>query len=362
MVDSITAPILDGTCDFVKSNYGRKSGRVTELLAKPLLAELFPSLVSFNQPLSGVIAGRKAFFKLVRFENDYGVDVGILIDMVNNGARIKEVNVGYIDHKMKPWRKLVGMSGEVARSIIKRAKLTNRAVQEGILAEACVLSDLMAKGVGIALPIEKIAFLDMDGTLIKKRFIFEFSKARNFASELEKISLSSMESYAKTNMIASLLKGASNNEIMAQARRMELSPGAANLVRKLKKAGYSTVILTDSYESVALNIAERVGAGMVIANRLAHDNGICTGDVTINPLFFPFGPSCARHAICKLNVAMRFCSAHDVRFENTLAVGDSENDACLLRFANKSFAYRPASQLVARASKAVVDDLRDIPV
>jgi phosphoserine phosphatase len=101
---------------------------------------------------------------------------------------------------------------------------------------------------------------------------------------------------------------------------------------------------------------------MVIANRLSHENGICTGAVEINPLFLPFGPSCSNHSVCKLTAAMRFCSAHDVRFENTFAIGDSENDICLLRFANQSYAYRPASEIVSSASKEVVDDLWDVRI
>lgn len=360
MINTITVPILEGSCDFVKSSYGRKSGRVTELMAKPLLAGLFPSLISFKQPLSGIIAGKKLFFERVHFENDYGVDVGILIDMVNSGARIKEVDIGYIDHKMKPWRKLIGMSAEVANSIIKRAKLTNRTVQQGIVAEACILSDLMAKGTEVAFPIHKVAFLDMDGTLIRKRFIFEFSRVRGFLGEVERISSLAIESYAKTKTIASLLRGISKSELIGFGRLLDLSPGAADLVRRLKKAGFFTVILTDSYESVALAVADRLGADMVIANRLAHENGVCSGDIEVNPLFFPSHPSCASHASCKLNAAIRFCSAHDVPFENTFAIGDSENDVCLLRFANQSYAYRPASASVAEASKATVDDLKEV--
>jgi hypothetical protein len=205
-------------------------------------------LVGFRQPLSGIIAGRKAYFRRVRFENDYGVDVGILIDMVNSGARIKEIDIGFIDHKMKPWRKLVGMSSEVARSILKRAKLTNKAVQEGILAEACVLSDLMAKGAEVAFPIDKVAFLDMDGTLLRKRFIFEFAAIRGILSQVERISVSPGESYFKTKSIASLLRGISKNEIIQYARRLDLNLGAENLVQRLKKAGFFSVILTDSYE------------------------------------------------------------------------------------------------------------------
>ena len=360
MIDAITGPIIGGRCDFVKSRYGRRSGRVTELLARPLLGELFPALVSFRQPLSGIIAGRKSFFSRVRFENDYGVDVGILIDMVNAGARIQEIDIGYIEHKMKDWRKLAGMSGEVARSILRRARMTNRAVQEGILAEAAVLAGIMEKGAGVAFPIDKVAFLDMDGTILSDRFIFSFARSLGFEDKVALVSRSLIEPFAKTKAIASLLRGMSKDALYGFARRMKLSSGAAGLVRRLKEAGYFTVLLTDSYQAAALAVAGRVGADMVIANRLEDENGVCTGGIRINPLFLPDGPSCANHAVCKLTAAMRFCSAHELDFTRVLAVGDGPNDNCLLRFANLSFAYRPKDGSVGDSAKVVVDSLDDV--
>ena len=92
--------------DFVKGAFARNAGRVTELVAKPLLHILFPGLGHFSQPLSGMIAGKKSFFNKIEFFNDYGVDIGILIDMYLMKARVTEVNIGYIENKSKPWEAL----------------------------------------------------------------------------------------------------------------------------------------------------------------------------------------------------------------------------------------------------------------
>lgn len=121
IIDVLTQPILEGKADFVKSTFSREAGRVTELVAKPLLRLLFPEALRFSQPLSGMIAGRRKVFRKVAFENDYGVDIGILLDVINSGARIAEVNIGIIQHKMKPWEQLPRMSEEVAKAILKRA-------------------------------------------------------------------------------------------------------------------------------------------------------------------------------------------------------------------------------------------------
>ena len=114
----LTQPLLNGGYDFVKSTFLRNAGRVTEIMAKPLLSIFYPDLLSFSQPLSGMIAGRKSFFNKIDFFNDYGVDIGILIDMYLMQARMKEVNIGYIENKSKAWTALGKMSMEVASCLL----------------------------------------------------------------------------------------------------------------------------------------------------------------------------------------------------------------------------------------------------
>jgi glycosyltransferase involved in cell wall biosynthesis len=120
-ISSLAGPIVRGEFDFMKATFSRNAGRVTELLAKPLLSLLYPDLARFHQPLSGMIAGRKALFQQIDFFPDYGVDIGILIDMSLLGARIGEANIGYIENKSKAWTGLAKMSTEVASAILHKA-------------------------------------------------------------------------------------------------------------------------------------------------------------------------------------------------------------------------------------------------
>src|SRR4030043_320482 len=123
IVELLSGPILADEADFVKSNFARQAGRVTELVAKPLLSLLFPEALRFSQPLSGMIAGKKSIFEKVKLEDDYGVDIGILLDMLSLGCRIKEVSIGHIENKMKQWQQLEPMAREVANAILKRARI-----------------------------------------------------------------------------------------------------------------------------------------------------------------------------------------------------------------------------------------------
>jgi glycosyltransferase involved in cell wall biosynthesis len=91
LIEKMCRPLLNGETDFVKARFSRRAGRVTTLTARPLLQTYFPEIAHFEQPLGGIVAARKDLLERLRFENDYGVDVGILLDSVALGARVMEV-------------------------------------------------------------------------------------------------------------------------------------------------------------------------------------------------------------------------------------------------------------------------------
>lgn len=120
-IERLAEPVVNGEAEFVKGCFERAAGRVTELVAKPLLRMFYPDLARFKQPLSGEIAGLRTIFYKVGFERGWGVDVGLLIDFYKLGARIVERDIGYKDHDMKPLHALTDMAYEVAGAILRRA-------------------------------------------------------------------------------------------------------------------------------------------------------------------------------------------------------------------------------------------------
>lgn len=119
-------PIIQEEVDFVKSTFNRKEGgKVTELVTKPMLNILYPNMYKFSEPLSGMIAAKKSMLEKIEFEKDYGVDIGILIDIIEMGAKVKEVNIGTIEnlsHICKTTERMQKMSTEIMRAILKRIK------------------------------------------------------------------------------------------------------------------------------------------------------------------------------------------------------------------------------------------------
>ncbi|MHC1589990.1 MAG: glycosyltransferase [Candidatus Hecatellaceae archaeon] len=120
-VEKLAEPIMRKEAEFVKGCFEREAGRVTELVAKPLLKIFYPELASFRQPLSGEIAGLRKTFYEVEFEEGWGVDVGLLIDMHRLGRPVTEIDIGFKDHEMKPLPHLTDMAHQVADAILKRA-------------------------------------------------------------------------------------------------------------------------------------------------------------------------------------------------------------------------------------------------
>lgn len=125
VIYKLTEPIINRNVDFVKATFDREGGRVTELVAKPLLKLLFPEVTKYTQPLSGMIAGKKSIFQKIELEKDYGVDIGILLDMVNLNVTIEEVKIGKIKNVSKSWKALEKMSTEVMKAILKRVENNN---------------------------------------------------------------------------------------------------------------------------------------------------------------------------------------------------------------------------------------------
>lgn len=119
-VDSIIRPILNGEADLTKTKFKREAGRVTELTAKPLLNFFFPE-IKFDQPLSGQFAAKRSFLNSIKLEDDYGVDVGIVLDADVRGLKVKEVDIGKIDHILSSLHELNLVATEVVRTIVHRA-------------------------------------------------------------------------------------------------------------------------------------------------------------------------------------------------------------------------------------------------
>ncbi len=330
ITELLSDPIIKGEADFVKSCFDRQAGRVTELVAKPLLNLLFPDLIKFAQPLSGMIGCKKSLMKKIEFENDYGVDVGILLDMYSLGVRIREVNIGYIENRMQNWDQLAKMSREVSRAILKRAKKveTNLESLENISAIRTQMDFAIRESL---MGMEKMIVFDMDNTLLEGSFITSAADLFGFKDELIRIVTDYENPYTRTKSIARLLKGRTLDEILKVTDHIKVIDDAEYVIRKLKKQGYICGIISDSYDVVTNHIKNKLKLDFSIGNELEFSNSIATGEVKVPSAFMKNPLSKCNHDFCKSNVLYQLAGKYKIDIKNTIAVGDSSNDICMIR-------------------------------
>ena len=347
-IKDLTAPLMEDTHDFVKATFGRNAGRVTELVAKPLLNILFPELAEFDQPLSGMIAGRKSFFEKIDFYDDYGVDIGILIDMHLLQARITEVNIGYIDNKSRPWQALGKMSKEVSRAIIQKAMKKDKSnVTLEELQSFSEIRDQMDFAIRESLlGLEKMAIFDMDNTLLRGRFIDSCARLFGFEKELLTIRAGGNDAVITTKNIARLLKGLNISQILAVADSIPLVEDAVSVIAELKKRGYVVGIISDSYDVVSNHIKTKIGADFSLANELEFSKSVATGEVKIPSFLFHNQHSRCVHTICKTNAMQHIMEHYRIDINNIIAVGDSENDLCMIRHAGVGVSFCSTNELL----------------
>jgi glucosyl-3-phosphoglycerate synthase len=118
--------------DVIKGFYERpldgrpgEGGRVTELVARPLIALLFPHLAPLIQPLAGEFAARREVLEAVPFVGGYGVDLGLLIDIAERfGVRgIAQCDLGERVHRNRSLTELGAQSLAIIEMALSRAGL-----------------------------------------------------------------------------------------------------------------------------------------------------------------------------------------------------------------------------------------------
>ncbi|MEU5000681.1 glucosyl-3-phosphoglycerate synthase [Streptomyces sp. NPDC021622] len=128
-VSGIVGPLLtEPDVDFVKAMYDRplgeaagQGGRVTELMARPLLNMHWPQLAGFVQPLGGEYAARRSLLERLPFPVGYGVELGLLVDALHTVGldALAQVDVGVRKHRHQDGQAL----GRMAAAIYRTAQL-----------------------------------------------------------------------------------------------------------------------------------------------------------------------------------------------------------------------------------------------
>jgi glucosyl-3-phosphoglycerate synthase len=122
--------VLDPSTTLVKGHYRRPlhdepdgGGRVTELVAKPLIDLLFPALDGIVQPLAGETAATRPVLEACGLADGYAVELALLIDVASRfgAGTIAQVDLGTRVHRNRPLSELRPQATEILRMALARA-------------------------------------------------------------------------------------------------------------------------------------------------------------------------------------------------------------------------------------------------
>jgi len=135
-VSGLLGPLLSRSATvLVKGAYTRSlhgsptgGGRVTELVARPVLALTVPELAEVRQPLAGETAVRRSVLDDVELAPGYGVEIALLIDVAERygAGALAQVDIGTRAHRNRPLADLAPQAREVLGAALARLGLPAR--------------------------------------------------------------------------------------------------------------------------------------------------------------------------------------------------------------------------------------------
>jgi phosphoserine phosphatase len=204
--------------------------------------------------------------------------------------------------------------------------------------------------------LSNLAAFDMDGTLIQGRLVFALADRFDLSDKIRSIqSQRLMPGHEQTKAIAELFAGLTRKDLESAIASIPFTENCERTISALKDRGYKIGIISDSYTVAAGLVADRLNLDFVMANKLQILNGKITGKVDMPLGWDRIGCYC-KISVCKRyhleKSAQQFC----VPIKNTLAVGDTKSDICMIQRAGVGVVFMPKDEEIKKASEKIVSE------
>lgn len=180
---------------------------------------------------------------------------------------------------------------------------------------------------------KRLIVLDMDSTLIQQEVIDEIADFGGIKEQVAEITERAMrgEIDFKESLTerVKLLKDIPLESLDKVLDRIELTPGAENLIRSLKKMGYKIAIISGGFSFFTRYFCEKYSLDSHHSNTLEVENGKLTGRVQ--------GDIVDREA--KAEILKELAKREQIPLDQTVAVGDGANDLDMLAAAGLGIAF-----------------------
>ena len=199
----------------------------------------------------------------------------------------------------------------------------------------------------------KLIAFDMDSTLINIECIDEIADAVGLKAEVAAITEATMRGEIadfKTSLRrrVALLKGVSVQDMQrVYDERLQLDPGAAELVAACKKVGMKTLLVSGGFTFFADRVAARLGLDYAKSNQLEVEHGLLTGDLVAQS----WGEICDGDE--KRKTLLDTCQLLGIQPSQAIAVGDGANDLPMMGAAGLSVAFHAKPKVREHAMVAI---------
>ena len=159
-------------------------------------------------------------------------------------------------------------------------------------------------------------------------------------SEVDNITKLSKVPYERSQSVAELLKGLPVSEFIGLVKTIPLMKGAVETVKQLKNKNYKVGIISDSYTLATEILARKLEMDFQVANRLGVKNDVFTGHLKMPLGWEKIGCNC-KQSVCKRYHLISLAKKYGIDMSNSVAVGDSSSDRCMLENAGIGILFNP---------------------
>jgi phosphoserine phosphatase len=196
----------------------------------------------------------------------------------------------------------------------------------------------------------------MDGTLINGRLVFALGDKLGVYHQIKKIMDSRILGYKKSEKIAKLWEGLTPDNITDAIAGIPLMKGAKEVIKELKRRGYKVGIISDSYTLATSHVAKKLGLDFHLATVLIEKDGLLTGELRMLLGWDKIGCDC-KISVCKRFHLEKVAKLYDIALKDTIAVGDTKSDLCMIKRAGMGIAFNPKDDVLASSADKVVREL-----
>ncbi len=199
----------------------------------------------------------------------------------------------------------------------------------------------------------KLIAFDMDSTLINIECVDEIADAAGRKAEVAAITEAAMRGeitdYKESlRQRVALLKGVTVAHMQqVYDQRLQLNPGAAELVAACQAAGLKTLLVSGGFTFFTDRIRDRLGLDFTRSNVLDVQDGVLNGRMVDQP----WGDIC--DGAEKRRMLLETCAQLGIEPRQAIAMGDGANDLPMMGAAGLSVAYHAKPAVRAQAMVAI---------